>query len=155
MEDWLGEEDEDKAILLNPLGFLPSLDKDEENRRKEKKSIRFGLRWRWINEWVHFILIQGAFTLKPPIIKSIYILSKMKAHLINLRSNGIESIMKVNVLRDTHVGIKNFRIWWNTWKPVFMKKSLFYLFEPKLISFKLTSLSLIPSFTANPPHFGL
>ena len=47
-------------------------------------------------------LYKLTFPLKPSSTFFIYILGQMKAHLINLRSNGIECIMKVDVLFEIH-----------------------------------------------------
>ena len=47
-------------------------------------------------------LYSELFALKPSSIFLIYILGQMKAHLINLRSNEIKCIMKVDVLFEIH-----------------------------------------------------
>ena len=91
----------------------------------------------------------NTFSLKPSSTSLIYNLSQMKGHLINLKSNGLKSIMNVNVLLEIHALASIVTGFDKILKnPCLRKSPCSLLFESKLksislISFNFNSLSAI------------
>ena len=97
------EDDEDEGSFKIPQKspLLIANGRENEKERERKRESCAGIE----NELkgVHLNLIILSFCIQPPHNSIIYILSQMKGHLIQFTSNGIATVMEVNVLLEIHV----------------------------------------------------